>query len=286
MEANRNNEAVTTQRVYRAIAETETRDLRRSILHPTYSDDALLSPFDRMPEALHLGAFEQGELVGIGSIRPEALPDSRYQEAWRIVGMAVDPAYRGQGIGSEILGRLLKHAAAKGGKLAWCNSRPEAQSLYRRYGFTMTPGAGTLDAASRRVRMTSRLDRSAPVTRSSADLGDGIRRIDTFPRLSRVVTFKDMVHIGGLLPNRADVSVGEQTREILEQIDMLLTRAGSSRLKLLSATVWLKDIATVAESNAVWEEWVPSGFAPARSCVQAVPGSPDFGVEIAVIAAL
>lgn len=269
---------------FRPIAARDTRELRRAVLHPGQRDDELLSPFDCGPAAQHIGAFEENGLVGIGSIRPEALPHSLYPAAWRIVGMAVVQNLRGKGFGGEILGRLLEHAAARGGKLAWCNSRVEAASLYRRYGFTSTPHE--VNDAAPRIRMTNRLDRTAPLRRDEAGASTDIRRIDIFPRLSRAVVFNGTVHVGGLLPNRADVPVGEQTREILEQIDTLLERAGTSRARLVSATVWLKDIATAPEANAVWEAWVPTGAAPARACVQAVPGSPDFGVEIAVIAAL
>jgi enamine deaminase RidA (YjgF/YER057c/UK114 family) len=269
---------------FRAIAASETCELRRAILHPGQDDDELLSFADHDPVALHVGAFDGDRLVGIGSIRPEALPHSCYPVAWRIVGMAVAQSFRRRGFGGEILGRLLGHAATQGGKLAWCNSRVAAASLYRRYGFTSTPHE--VDTVAPRIRMTSRLDRTAPLRRGDADPSADIRRIDTFPRLSRAVVFNGIVHVGGLLPNRADVPVGEQTREILEQIDTLLERAGTSRTRLVSATVWLKDIATAPEANAVWEAWVPTGAAPARACVQAVPGSADFGIEIAVIAAL
>jgi len=67
---------------------------------------------------------------------------------------------------------------------------------------------------------------------------------------------------------------------------MLLIRAGSSKSKLITAMVWLKDIATAAEANAVWEAWVSAGTAPARSCVQAIPGAEEFGIEIAAVAAI
>jgi enamine deaminase RidA (YjgF/YER057c/UK114 family) len=268
--------------VYRAITAKEARELKVAVLHP----EPLLYAFDGNAGALNIGAFDGDRLVGVGSVWREALPNSRYPVAWRVTGMAVEPTHRVQGIGSGILGRLLSHAATEGGKLAWCETAPETVSLYRRYGFTPTTADRADVASARRVRMTSRLDRSAPAHRTVSDQGDGIRRIDTFPRLSRAVVFNDTVYIGGLLANRADVTVGEQTREILDQIDMLLTRAGTSRSRLISATIWLKDIGTVGEANEVWEAWVPTGAAPARACVQAVPGSPEFGVEIAVTAAL
>jgi enamine deaminase RidA (YjgF/YER057c/UK114 family) len=270
---------------YRAIGAHETRLLRCSVLHPDRDGDAILFSSDSDPCALHVGAFAAGALVGVGSAWPAALPDSRHSDAWRIVGMAVEATFRGRGIGSEILGRLLTHAASQDSKLAWCNSRENAVPLYRRYGFTTTPPRDLRASDGVRVRMTCRLDRSAPIRREVSESGGGIRRIDSFPRLSRAVIHNNAVHIGGLLPNRSDVSVGEQTREILEKIETLLHRAGSSKSKLISAMVWLKDIAAAAEANAVWESWVPTGTAPARSCVQAVPGSPEFDVEIAVVAA-
>jgi enamine deaminase RidA (YjgF/YER057c/UK114 family) len=277
---------VTREPDYRAIAAEETRELRHAVLHPGRDGDALLCASDRDIAALHIGAFDGVAVIGVGSVWPEALPDSQYPAAWRIAGMAVDPAWRGVGVGGEILGRLLTHASAHGGNLAWCNSRPAAVRLYRRYGFTRTPSLGSPPADEPRERMTSRLDKGAPVRRTTTDDDGGIRRIDVFPRLSRAVIFKDTLHIGGLLANRADVTVGEQTREILDQIDTLLTRTGTSRSRLISATIWLKDLDTVREANAVWEAWVPAGSAPARACVQAVPGAPEFAVEIAVIAAL
>lgn len=55
---------------------------------------------------------------------------------------------------------------------------------------------------------------------------------------------------------RAGKSVTEQTTEILATIDGLLAKAGTDKTKLLSATIYLADISTFAEMNAVWDGWV------------------------------
>jgi enamine deaminase RidA (YjgF/YER057c/UK114 family) len=38
--------------------------------------------------------------------------------------------------------------------------------------------------------------------------------------------------------------------------------------------------------NAVWETWVPAGDTPARATVQAKLASPDYRIEISIVAAL
>jgi enamine deaminase RidA (YjgF/YER057c/UK114 family) len=81
-------------------------------------------------------------------------------------------------------------------------------------------------------------------------------------------------------------SVADQTREILALIDALLDQAGSAKAKILSATIYLSDIATFSEMNGVWDAWVDKDNPPARATVEAKLVSPDYKVEIAVIAAL
>ena len=268
---------------YRPISALETYPLRRSVLHPDQTGAELAYPSDGAAAALHVGAVSSGNIVGVGSIWPSALPQSIYAGAWRIVGMAVEPGYRKRGIGSELLNHLLAHAAAQNGELAWCNSREEAVALYASAGFATTASSESADRSRRRVRMTCRLDKINNAKLQPIEQ-DGIVRFDTSARLSRIVVVNNTVHIGGLLPNRSDVSVGQQTLEILEKIDALLKKAGTNRSRLISAMVWLKDIATVPQMNEVWEAWIPSGTAPTRACVQCVPGSKDFAVEIAVMA--
>jgi enamine deaminase RidA (YjgF/YER057c/UK114 family) len=72
---------------------------------------------------------------------------------------------------------------------------------------------------------------------------------------------------------------------VLQNIDALLGDVGSDKSKILSAQIWLANIGHFAEMNQVWDAWVPDGSAPARACIEARLGSPDWLVEIGIVAA-
>ena len=72
---------------------------------------------------------------------------------------------------------------------------------------------------------------------------------------------------------------------MLEKVDELLESIGSSREKILSATIYLSDMADFDALNSIWDNWIPEGEAPARACVQAQMASKELLVEISVIAA-
>ena len=72
---------------------------------------------------------------------------------------------------------------------------------------------------------------------------------------------------------------------MLAQIDDLLFEAGTDKAKILSATIYLPDMADFAAMNAVWEKWVVPGETPARATVQAKLARGDYKVEIQIVAA-
>lgn len=113
-----------------------------------------------------------------------------------------------------------------------------------------------------------------------------IQRIQPGPRMSAAVVHGNTVYLAGqVAKDTAGRSVGEQTKEILSIIDSLLAEAGTDKSKLLMANIWLTDIATFQEMNAVWDAWVSPGNTPARATVEAKLAAPQYKVEIAVIAA-
>lgn len=112
-----------------------------------------------------------------------------------------------------------------------------------------------------------------------------ITRIQCGPRMSQAVVANGFVFTAGQVANApAGASVAEQTRQVLGQIDDLLAAAGSSKRQIVSANIWLADIADFSEMNTVWDEWVAEGASPARATVEARLAAPQFRVEIAVIA--
>ncbi len=113
-----------------------------------------------------------------------------------------------------------------------------------------------------------------------------IQRIEVGPRMSQCVVHGDVVYTAGqVAQNAAGSSVAEQTRDILASIDRLLAAAGTDKSKLLTANIWLSDMATFAEMNQVWDGWVVAGQTPARATVEAKLADPKYRVEIMVTAA-
>lgn len=114
-----------------------------------------------------------------------------------------------------------------------------------------------------------------------------IKRFAVGPRMSGAVVHGDTVYLAGQVANlTAGGGVAEQTAEILGIIDGLLKQAGTDKTHLLSATIYLPDIATFSQMNAEWDKWVAPGHTPARATVEAKLAAAKYTVEIACIAAI
>jgi enamine deaminase RidA (YjgF/YER057c/UK114 family) len=113
-----------------------------------------------------------------------------------------------------------------------------------------------------------------------------IERHEVGPRMSKAVVHGDTVYLSGIVANAPKgKSTTEQAKDILAQIDGFLAKAGTDKSKLLSANIWLSDMTNFAEMNAVWDGWVAGGQTPARATVEAKLASPDYKLEIMVVAA-
>jgi len=114
-----------------------------------------------------------------------------------------------------------------------------------------------------------------------------IQHYESTPRLSRAVVHNGIVHLAGITSAVRDGDIGVQTKSVLDTIDARLASVGSSKEKILSAQIWLKDIdAHFAPMNAVWEAWVPASGSPARATCEAKLAAPNLLIEIIVIAAV
>jgi enamine deaminase RidA (YjgF/YER057c/UK114 family) len=114
-----------------------------------------------------------------------------------------------------------------------------------------------------------------------------IKRINVGPRMSQAVVHGNTVYLSGQVANAtAGGSVTDQTREILDQIDALLAEAGSDKSKILSAGVFIADIGTFAEMNAVWDGWVSPGNTPCRTTIETKLAAAKYAIEISIVAAV
>jgi enamine deaminase RidA (YjgF/YER057c/UK114 family) len=113
-----------------------------------------------------------------------------------------------------------------------------------------------------------------------------IQRFETGPRMSQVVVHGNTVYLAGIVANKsAGESVTKQTQEILAIIDGHLAKAGTDKTKLLTTTIYITDMKSFAEMNAVWDAWVSPGNTPARATVEVKLAAPRYHVEIMVTAA-
>lgn len=111
-----------------------------------------------------------------------------------------------------------------------------------------------------------------------------IIRLQPDNRMSQAVIHGSTVYLAGQVGEPGD-DVTAQTRTALAEIDALLAEAGSDKSKILSATIWLADIADFGAMNAVWDAWVDPANPPARATSEAKLATPDYLVEVIVVAA-
>ncbi|MCA0423093.1 MAG: RidA family protein [Proteobacteria bacterium] len=112
-----------------------------------------------------------------------------------------------------------------------------------------------------------------------------LKRIETGPRMSKAVIHGDTVYLAGIVADDTGADATGQTKQILAEIDRLLAAAGTDKAKLITANIWLADMADFPKMNAVWDAWASPGNTPARATVQAALATPAYKVEIMVKAA-
>ena len=113
-----------------------------------------------------------------------------------------------------------------------------------------------------------------------------ITRHHTGPRMSQINIHNETIYLAGQIASDVTADITGQTQQVVDKIDALLGEVGSDKSKILTAQIWLQNIGNFAKMNAVWDAWVAEGHTPARACIEARLATPDYLVEIGVIAAL
>lgn len=111
-----------------------------------------------------------------------------------------------------------------------------------------------------------------------------IKRIGPGARMSEAVIHGNTVYLAGQVGEGTTVT--EQSKSALAEIDRLLAAAGTDKSKLLQTIIYLSDMSTFGEMNAVWEAWIDPQNPPARATSQAALATPDYKVEFVVTAAI
>ena len=109
---------------------------------------------------------------------------------------------------------------------------------------------------------------------------------NNLPHRSEAVIHGGIAYLSGVIPSDASVDITAQTQQVLAKIDERLAEVGSRKDRILSVTIWMKDVnRDVGAFNAVWNHWVVPGRLPARSCLEATLQQNAL-LEIAVVAAV
>jgi len=115
----------------------EIRALRHDVLRPGYPLEASVYAEDD-DSAVHVGAWDDGELVGCATVFPQAWAGpapAPEPAAWRLRGMAVATARQTGGVGTQVLAAAVRAACEGGARLMWANARSSALGFYLRHGW-------------------------------------------------------------------------------------------------------------------------------------------------------
>lgn len=110
-----------------------------------------------------------------------------------------------------------------------------------------------------------------------------VKRLHIGSRMSEAVVHNNTIYLAGQVGEGSGIT--EQTIDMLQAVEKLLTATGSDKSNILSATIWLADMADFAGMNAVWDAWIDPANPPARACGESKLATPDFLVEIIIVAA-
>lgn len=105
-------------------------------------------------------------------------------------------------------------------------------------------------------------------------------------RRSLSVEHNGVLYTSGLTSTDLQADITQQTKDVMETLEKILSRHHITKNNILTATITLAHIADYGDFNAVWDEWIVDGFEPARSVTQGDLAIPEYKVKIAITAAL
>jgi enamine deaminase RidA (YjgF/YER057c/UK114 family) len=113
-----------------------------------------------------------------------------------------------------------------------------------------------------------------------------IEHLENGQRFCRVLRHNGTVYLAGMTADDLSGDTTAQTKEILGKIDRYLAMAGSDKSKLLTAQIWLRDIADFEKMNAAWDAWIDRQAMPVRATVESRLAGDGYRVEIMVSVAV
>ena len=113
-----------------------------------------------------------------------------------------------------------------------------------------------------------------------------IQRMGGTELLHCAVRHGDILYLSGATADDRDADMALQTRQVLDKISTWLSHFGSDRDHMLSASVYVSDMALKDEMNAAWRTWFDGRHLPTRATIGAADLGPGVLIEIVVTAAM
>ena len=105
------------------------------------------------------------------------------------------------------------------------------------------------------------------------------------PIMHRVVAHGGVRYFGGSVAEDRSASMKGQTEQILARIGALLEETGSDKGKVLTATIYITDMALKDEMNEAWTAWFEPGQLPGRATIGVAELGPKTLIEVVITAA-
>ena len=113
----------------------DTLAIRNDILRGgKLSLDECRFPGDENEGAFHLGYFDSDRLVCIATFHPKNY-EGYSGKGYQLRGMATLEAYRGKGIGNQVVNFAIVYLRGQKANYIWCNARKSALRFYTNLGF-------------------------------------------------------------------------------------------------------------------------------------------------------
>lgn len=113
------------------------------------------------------------------------------------------------------------------------------------------------------------------------------------PYNQAIATSGQMIFVAGQIPLEPQTGeivgsgdISEQTKQVMANIEAILTEAGANWENVVKTSVFLSDLANFAPMNQVYAQYFSEATAPARACVEVSRLPKDVLVEIECIAVI
>jgi len=100
----------------------------------------------------------------------------------------------------------------------------------------------------------------------------------------QVVESNGTLYLSGVVAGDLSAGMNGQTEQTLQRIDKVLASVGSDQSKIVSATIYITDMALKDEMNTVWAKWTSPDQRPARATVAVADLGKDVLIEISCVA--